>query len=43
MFNFVVEKVVENLDENLFGVVDIQDKMEEFNDCWNKIIIEVFN
>ena len=42
-FNLAAEKVAENLDENSPGVADIQDKMEEFNDRWNKITTEVSN
>ena len=40
-FNLAAEKVAENLDENSPGVTDIQEKMEEFNDRWNKITTEV--
>ena len=40
-FNLAAEKVAENLEENSPGVTDIQDKMEEFNDRWNKITTEV--
>lgn len=40
-FNLAAEKVAENLDENSPGVSDIQEKMEEFNDRWNKITTEV--
>ena len=36
-FNEAAERVAENLDENSPGVEAIQDKMEEFNDNWNKI------
>ena len=42
-FNLAAEKVAENLDENSPGVADIQDKMEEFNERWNKITTEVSN
>ena len=40
-FNLAAEKVAENLEENSPGVTDIQEKMEEFNDRWNKITTEV--
>lgn len=40
-FNLAAEKVAENLDEDSPGVTEIQDKMEEFNDRWNKITTEV--
>ena len=40
-FNLAAEKVAENLDENSPGVADIQDKMEEFNERWNKITTDV--
>ena len=40
-FNLAAEKVAENLEENSPGVSDIQEKMEEFNDRWNKITTEV--
>ena len=42
-FNLAAEKVAENLEDNSPGVADIQDKMEEFNDRWNKITTEVSN
>lgn len=40
-FNLAAEKVAENLEEESPGVAEIQDKMEEFNDRWNKITTEV--
>lgn len=40
-FNLAAEKVAENLEENSPGVADIQDKMEEFNERWNKITTDV--
>lgn len=40
-FNLAAEKVAENLEEESPGVAKIQDKMEEFNDRWNKITTEV--
>ena len=40
-FNEAAERVAENLDENSPGVDAIQDKMEEFNDHWNKVTTQL--
>ncbi|XP_020893920.1 dystrophin, partial [Exaiptasia diaphana] len=42
-FNMAAERVAEHLDEDSPGLDNIQDKMEEFNDQWNKITTEVGN
>ena len=40
-FNQAAERVADNLEENSPGVINIQEKMEEFNERWNKITTDV--
>lgn len=42
-FNMAAERVAEHLEEDSPGLDNIQDKMEEFNDMWNKITTDVGN
>ena len=42
-FNTAAERVAENLEEDSPGVVNIQEKMEEFNERWNRITTDVSN
>ncbi|XP_048577310.1 dystrophin isoform X2 [Nematostella vectensis] len=42
-FNLAAERVAEHLDEDSDAVMNIQDRMEDFNDQWNKITTDTAN